>query len=240
MVNKVKSAEDFLAEFGRECANWKATYYPTTEEWEKGRSEPWCFNGENYTTFGASDLPAIAGVSNWISRNEFFDIATGKVVREFHGNDATDRGHTAEPHIRELFALEHPDYDVYDGTGIIFRSKRAPWMHASLDGILLHRATGKIGVLEIKHYQYSREWMNGNCPVAIFVQVMGQGYVFDADFGEVCARLIRIDGTSTERILNWDMHDEDVEQQTEAMVADVTEFYKAVRSGKRPQPRLAL
>lgn len=237
-TNQVQSAEAFIARFGDESENWFAQFYKTTAEWEQGRKEGWTFCRKQFQTIGASDVPAAVGVSPWKSRRELWEEMTGQRVNEFHGNEATDRGHASEPHIRALWAIEHPEFDVYDGTGIIFRSKRAPFMHASLDGIAVDRITGEIGTIEIKSYSYSRAW--NPVPEPIFLQVLAQSFVLGGDFAFVRGRLLFQGGECVEREGFWNIGDEDIRERMLGLVDDLREFYASVEGGEKPRPVLAI
>lgn len=237
-VNQVRDAREFLTRFGTNTENWTATYYANTADWEQGRKAGWGFGGKRWKTIGASDIPAAVSISPWKSRRELWEELTGRRVNDFHGNEATDRGHASEPHIRALWAIEHPEFEVFDGTGIIFRSKRAPFLHASLDGIAVDRATGEIGTLEIKSYSYSRAW--NPVPEPIFVQVLAQSFVLGGDFAIVRGRLLFQGGECVEREAFWNIADQEINIRMNRLVGDVAEFYSAVENDRKPTPVLAL
>ena len=81
---------------------------------------------------GASQVGTVLGLTDqWKTRRQLFDEMTGRSVDEFKGNEYTKRGQSEEPLIRALWAIEHPGWDVYDGTHLLFVSKTEPWRSCS-------------------------------------------------------------------------------------------------------------
>ena len=56
-------------------------------------------------------------------------------------------GHDAEDSIRNLFMLDHPEYELFHDEFMILRSNKHPFLQASLDGELTEIETGKNGIL---------------------------------------------------------------------------------------------
>ncbi|MCI9247468.1 MAG: YqaJ viral recombinase family protein [Clostridia bacterium] len=59
-------------------------------------------------------------------------------------------GHEAEEHLRNLFALDFPKYEVQHEEYKIIKHSEYPFLFASLDGTLIDKDTGEMGILEIK------------------------------------------------------------------------------------------
>ena len=112
--------------------------------------EAW--RAERRKGIGASDAAAILGMSKWKSNLHLWEEKVG--LRE--PDDISDEpyiiyGHAAEPHVRALFALDHPELDVrYQSPYKIIRSDKYPFIQASPDGELVEKSTGRWGGLEIK------------------------------------------------------------------------------------------
>lgn len=89
---------------------------------------------------GASDAPAIMGVSPWSTKSDWLQTSLG--FQHFRGNARTFRGERLEPFVRAMcnqqlnkefraICAEHDDY---------------PWLRASLDGLCMDNEH----ILEIK------------------------------------------------------------------------------------------
>lgn len=101
---------------------------------------------------GASEASAVIGCNPYMSNQDLWRIKTGRKAAEDISNKAcVHYGHQAEAPLRELFALDYPQYAVqYGGSFDLVRSRDFPWLFATLDGRLLERATGRRGVYEGK------------------------------------------------------------------------------------------
>lgn len=99
---------------------------------------------------GGSDASAVIGKNPYKTNQELWMEKTGRAVPpDISDKDYVRYGHAAEPLLRELFALDHPEYKVeYFGDNMI-RNEKYPWAHASLDGELTDQ-NGRKGILEIK------------------------------------------------------------------------------------------
>lgn len=110
------------------------------EDWLNGRT-----NG-----IGGSDAAAIVGMNPYKTNIELFEEKIGRSMPE----DISDKpcviyGKKAEEHIRELFKLDYPEYQVEHHEFRILQSIPYPFMQASLDGELTDQ-DGRKGILEIK------------------------------------------------------------------------------------------
>lgn len=148
------------------------------DEWIKAR----------LSGIGASEAAAVVGMSPYKSNAELWEEKTGRRVAE----DISDKpyvkyGKEAEKHLRALFAMDFPQYQVdYDEFGMIRNNSDCPFAFATLDGALTERETGRRGILEIKTTEILRagqwdEW-NGRIPQHYYIQVIHQllatGYSF--------------------------------------------------------------
>lgn len=116
---------------------------PTThEEWLKLR----------LSGVGASESSAIVGQNPYMSNLDLWRIKTGrKQAEDISGKPYVEYGHAAEGPIRELFALDYPEYEVsYGGAFDMVHNPDYPFIFATLDGRLIEKETGRKGILEIK------------------------------------------------------------------------------------------
>ena len=119
--------------------------FDTRDEWLKMRM----------SGIGGSDVSSIMGHNSWRNRK---DVYHSKVVLQPEiTNDAIEFGNAFEPIIRESFAYKYRNiYETLDYKDIMFRNIFIPYFQASLDGVLVEKATNKVGILEIKTAQNKR------------------------------------------------------------------------------------
>ena len=162
-------------------APYTVTVYEDEAQWKAGR------RGH----IGASQVGTVLGLTDqWKTRRQLFDELTGRRTDDFKGNELTVRGQTEEPLIRALWAVEHPDWDVYDGTHMVFVSKAEPWRSCSLDFIAVHRKTGDIVIGEIKTGTWNKHWSGGQLPDNYLAQITQQLDITKFDGAVVVARLL--------------------------------------------------
>lgn len=92
----------------------RASYFETTDEWLKARK-----------AIGGSDAAALVGLNPYKTNIDLWREKTGRAAApDISNEDYVKFGHDAEPHIRALFALEHPEYDVgYVSNNMFFNDK---------------------------------------------------------------------------------------------------------------------
>jgi putative phage-type endonuclease len=113
----------------------------TREEWLQERK-----NG-----IGGSDAAVILGLNPYKNNVRLWEEKTGRIEAE----DISDKpyvkyGTQAEDLLRELFKLDFPRYEVSHNENTIIKHPKYPFLFASLDGQIVDKETGEIGVLEIK------------------------------------------------------------------------------------------
>lgn len=157
-------------------------------EWHKARSKG----------IGASEASAIIGCNPYMSNQDLWKIKTGrKTAPDISSNAHVAYGHAAEGPIRELFALDYPEYEVtYGGAFDMVRNPQYPWLFATLDGRLLERETGRRGVYEGKTTEILRsiakeKWRDG-VPQNYYVQNLHQLLATGWDFVVLHAQLKRV------------------------------------------------
>lgn len=143
---------------------------------------------------GGSDASAIVGMNPYKSNIELWEEKTGRVIPE----DISEKpyvkyGSQAEKHLRELFKLDYPEYKVFHKEYDIIVHPEIPFLLASLDGTLVHRETGRKGILEIKTTNVlnsmHREKWNDRIPNNYYIQCLHYLLVTGADFCILKAQL---------------------------------------------------
>ena len=99
--------------------------FPDREAWLAGRSRG----------LGASSAASAIGQNTYQTNVQLWEILTGrKQPKELIGNEHIDFGVRAEPVVRELFKLNHPEIKVeYHQYDILYQDT-LPWLRATLDG----------------------------------------------------------------------------------------------------------
>lgn len=129
---------------------------------------------------GASEAASYMGVSKWKSNLQLWEEKTGHLTPEdISDKPAVKYGHDAEPHLRALFILDHPELKVtYESPYKIIRSDEHPFIFCTPDGELEELSTGRHGGLEIKTTEIQKpsqwsEW-KGRIPDQYYCQVLHQ------------------------------------------------------------------
>lgn len=188
---------------------------------------------------GGSDASAIVGLNPYKSNTELFEEKTGRIMPE----DISDKpyviyGTKAEPFIRELFALDYPQYEVSHNENRILRSKKYPFMQASLDGELVDE-NGRNGVLEIKTsnilQSMQREKWNNRIPDNYYIQVLHYLLVTGYDFAVLCAHLRSNYGADRRTtVKHYFIERSEVQDDLNYLLGEEYKFWKYVESGRKP------
>ena len=149
---------------------------------------------------GASEASAIIGRNPYMSNQELWRIKTGrKKAADISSNAHVQYGHAAEGPLRELFALDYPQYEVeYRGNYDLVRNEKYPFILATLDGRLTEKDTGRLGVYEGKTTEILKsmqkeKWIDA-IPDNYYIQVLHQLIATGFDFSVLNAQLKRVYG----------------------------------------------
>ena len=150
---------------------------PSREEWLEERKKG----------IGGSDAAVILGLNPYKNNIRLWEEKTGKVQAE----DISDKpyvkyGTQAEDLLRELFKLDFPQYEVSHDENTIIKHPKYPFLFASLDGQLVDKETGELGILEIKttnilQSMQKKKWKekipdNYFCQVLHYLNVTGYSF----------------------------------------------------------------
>ena len=192
---------------------------------------------------GGSDASAVLGLSPYKTNVDLYLEKIGqRIPADISGEDYVRYGHDAEPLLRSLFTLDHPEYQVeYFGDNMI-RNEKYPWAHASLDGELTDQ-DGRKGILEIKTTNIlqgmQREKWKDQIPDNYYIQVLHYLLVTEYEFVELRAQLKSV-WQSQIRSETKDYHIErsEAEEDIEILRQAEEDFWQNVV--KRQQPNLIL
>lgn len=111
--------------------------------------EEWLEKRTSYV--GGSEAAALVGKNPYMSNIDLWQIKTGQQAKaDIDDKEYVIYGRNAEEHLRALFTLDYPQYEVKYVDNNMWLNDRYPFAHASLDGWLIEKETGRKGILEIK------------------------------------------------------------------------------------------
>lgn len=154
------------------------------------RSE-WLEKRKSY--IGGSEAACLVGMNPYQTNVDLWELKTGRrKAPDLSDNPHVQYGAEAEKHLRELFKLDFPQYDVRYDEFNIWTNSDYPFAHASLDGWLIDR-NGRRGVLEIKTATIqgaaqAEKWKD-RIPDNYFCQVLWYMAVTEAEFAVLKAQL---------------------------------------------------
>ena len=201
--------------------------HPTREQWLEERKKG----------IGGSDAATILGLNPYKTSIDLWEEKTGRKDAE----DISDKpyvkyGTKAEDHLRELFKLDFPQYEVTHQENTIIKHPIYPFLFASLDGQLVDKNTGELGILEIKTtnilQSMQKEKWNDRVPDNYFIQVLHYLNVTGFSFAYLFAELTYSDDLQMTKTFKFDRNNlvEDIEYLQEKEI----EFWKYVEEDKRP------
>lgn len=199
--------------------------------------EEWLGVRKHY--IGGSDASAVLGMNPYKSNLELWQEKVGIVQPEDIGEKPYVKyGHEAEPLLRELFALDFPEYEVgYEENNIWFNDAY-PFAHASLDGWLTDQ-DGRKGILEIKTtnilQSMQKEKWDHQIPDNYYIQVLHYLMVTGFDFAVLKAQLkFDFGGDILLHTKHYKIERSDALEDIELLKSSEKEFWKHVQSRKRP------
>lgn len=196
------------------------------EEWLKERG----------SRIGGSDAACLIGLNPWKSNVQLFrEKMHPENVKEMD-NEAMAYGREAEPLLRRLFELDHPDHRIIYVENNLWLNDKYPFAHASLDG-WTSRDEYCGGVLEIKtatirSRMQAQEW-EGRIPNNYYCQVLWYMMVTEAQYAYVTALLRREGGDSIIRT-HYIERDKNVEADIEILKNTGTWFWENLQKGHEP------
>lgn len=209
----------------------------THEEWLQERKRG----------LGGSDAGTILGISKWKSNIELWREKCGlREPEDISHKSYVQYGHDAEPHLRALFALDHPELRVtYESPYKMIFSDELPFVFATPDGELEEIATGRQGGLEIKTTEIRNprqwdEWKKDRIPDVYFSQVCHQ---FLATKWEFIVLLVQIkwttrDGQKMKTIKEYPIERSEVLDSIEYLKPQEIDFWHHVTTKTEPGLRL--
>lgn len=199
--------------------------------------EEWLRNRQR--AIGGSEISAVVGRNPYMDNVTLWEIKTGRRKAE----DISDKpyvqyGTLAETHLRALFALDFPQYQVCYEENNSFSNDRYPFAQASLDGWLVD-GDGRMGILEIKTTEILRagqmdKWKD-RIPDNYYTQLIYYLAILDADFGILKAQLkTDFDGDVRLETRHYHIERSEVQEDIDYLMQKGAEFWEYVKSDTRP------
>ena len=143
---------------------------------------------ERKTGIGASEIASIMGIGYNTDADVYLDKIDQK-VKEIPDNDNMRRGREREADVCQLFANDHPTYQVIQDDGFVLtRHPERPYCFATPDRHVAMPVkndsgedTWEFGVLEVKHTRRydAYKWKKGEIPQDYFCQVQWGSTLFN-------------------------------------------------------------
>lgn len=194
---------------------------------------------QNRQRIGGSDASAILGMNPYRTNIELWQIKTGQMIPE----DISDKpyvkyGTQAEEHLRELFKLDFPEYQVFYEENNMWLNDKYPFAHASLDGWLLDQE-GRKGVWECKTtnilQSMQKEKWKDRIPDNYYIQILHYLMVTEFDFAVLKAQLkSEFNGEIYIQTKHYKIERAEVQADIEYLESSEREFWKQVQERKRP------
>lgn len=194
---------------------------------------------QNRQRLGGSDASAILGMNPYRTNIELWQIKTGQMIPE----DISDKpyvkyGTQAEEHLRELFKLDFPEYQVFYEENNMWLNDKYPFAHASLDGWLLDQE-GRKGVWECKTtnilQSMQKEKWKDRIPDNYYIQLLHYLLVTGFDFAVLKAQLkSEFNGEIYIQTKHYKIERAEVQADIEFLESSEREFWKQVQERKRP------
>lgn len=205
----------------------------SNEEWLKARLQG----------IGASEASAIIGCNPYMSNVDLWRPKTGrKQAQDISSNAHVQYGHDAEGPLRELFALDYPQFEVsYGGAFDMVHNPEHPYIFATLDGRLKEKATGRLGVYEGKTTEILRsmqkEKWKDRIPDNYYVQVIHQLIATGWEFAVLNAQMKRVfDGDVRTETRRYFIERAEVQNDIDYLLAEEVKFWTEYVQKDREPP----
>ena len=200
--------------------------------------EEWLAKRKSF--IGGSDASCIIGCNPYKNNVELWEEKVGlRTPEDISEKEYVKYGTEAEEHLRALFALDYPQYEVKYAENNMWLNDSFPFGHASLDGWLLEKETGRMGVLEIKTtniiQSIQKEKWNHRIPDNYYAQVLHYLAITGLDF--VCLKCQMKYNYNGEIFLNtkhYFIEREEVVEDIAYLMKAEEIFNEFLKKGERP------
>lgn len=203
-----------------------------------GNREEWLKSREH--SIGGSECSCILGLNKYCSNVDLYELKKGiRKPDDLSDNAYVQFGINAEPLMRELFALDFPQYQVFYEENNIWHNSEIPFAHASLDG-WIKDGNGRMGIFENKTVNIQNsiqmdEWRD-RIPDNYYCQLLHYLMVTEFDFAVLKARLKWVKGEDDVycQIRHYHIERKDVLEDIEMVKQAEQEFYERLKNNNPP------
>lgn len=189
---------------------------------------------------GGSDAGTVLGVNKYKTNVQLWEEKTGlKELTDISDKPAVKFGKEAEPHLRELFRLDHPEYELDYHEFYMYVNDEYPFIFATLDGEITGE-NNRRGILEIKtctiqNNSQWNEWTDDKIPQSYFAQILHQLAATGWEFAVLKAyiRYYR-DGVLRVAIRHYHIERNYVQADIDYLIEREALFWKDVENKTRP------
>lgn len=207
----------------------KLQVFKNREAWLKGRK----------SYIGGSDASCIVGMNPYKSNVDLWLEKTGaKQPEDISGKDYVRYGTEAEEHLRALFSLDYPQYEVHYAENNMWTNDEYIFAHASLDGWLKDE-DDRMGILEIKTtnilQSMQKEKWDHRIPDNYYIQILHYLMVTGFDFAVLKAQLkFDYSGEVFLTTKHYHIEREEVLEDIEYLKNAERRFYEAIKNNRQP------
>ena len=194
---------------------------------------------KNRTRIGGSDAAAIVGMNPYMSNVELWEIKTGITTqRDISEEPYVKYGTEAEQHLRELFKLDFPEYEMHYAENNMWTNDKYPFSHASLDGWLIDQ-DGRMGIWECKTTNIlksmQKEKWRERIPDNYYIQLLHYFMVTEFEFAILKAQLkSEFNGDVYIQTKHYKIERADVEEDIKYLADAESKFWEQVQTKTRP------
>lgn len=194
---------------------------------------------KNRTRIGGSDASAIVGMNPYMSNVELWEIKTGITTqRDISEEPYVKYGTEAEQHLRELFKLDFPEYEMHYAENNMWTNDKYPFSHASLDGWLIDQ-DGRMGIWECKTTNIlksmQKEKWRDRIPDNYFIQLLHYFMVTEFEFAVLKAQLkSEFNGDVYIQTKHYKIERAEVEDDIKYLAEAEAKFWDQVQKKTRP------
>ena len=193
---------------------------------------------------GGSDAGTVLGLNPWCSNLQLWRYKTGQEQPpDISDKPAVLFGKKAEEHIRELFILDYPQYNIHYHEFWMYCHDRYTWQFATLDGEIWQPLSDgtdiMVGILEIKTTTIQNkaqwdEWENG-IPQRYYAQILHQLSATGCEFAILRAYIRWYkDGEFRATVRDYRIERKDVLDDIAYLREQELKFIDCVNSGTPP------
>lgn len=182
---------------------------------------------------------AILGLNPYMTSIDAWEILVGiKEPQDISDKPYVQYGKNAEPYIRKLFLLNHPELEIVEEENwVLYVDDTYPFLAASGDGMYKHIKSQTLGTIEVKTTEVvassQRETWRGGLPNSYYIQCLMEMQCMKTDETTLIAELkYAVDSIWRKE---YYIKKEDVKEDIDLLINTLVDFYnKYVVTKKRP------